>query len=124
MARETANSREQAKHYLSAHKIPQMFESLLSCLMLERPDDPVIYIEKKMAEIKEVGLENVNWETFVYHLHPYRDIVRRRHVHDGSKFDKEREIEETSKLEIERSKAVSRGSDYKPEVFQLTEAAQ
>lgn len=92
--------------------------------MLERPEDPVIYIEKKMAEIKEVGLDNVNWETFVFHLHPYRDIVRRKHIRDDSKFDKERELDELTKQELERSKAVSRGSDYKPEVFQLTEAAQ
>lgn len=102
-----------------------MFEGLLSCLMLERPDDPVNYIEKKMAEIKAIGLDNVNWETFVFHIHPYRDGIRRTLVHDGSKYDKERENEDKAKeaLESERSKAESRpASEYKPEVFQLTEA--
>ena len=79
----SAATREQAKQYLATHKIPQMFESLLSCLMIERPDDPVNYIEKKMAEIKQIGLDKVNWETFVFHLHPYRHPIRLQHVHDG-----------------------------------------
>jgi hypothetical protein len=32
----SAATREQAKQYLATHKIPQMFESLLSCLMIEK----------------------------------------------------------------------------------------
>lgn len=116
----SASTREQAKQYLAAHRIPQMFESLLSCLMIERPDDPVNYIEKKMAEIKQIGLDKVNWETFVFHLHPYRHPVRLAHVHDGSKFDREREEEEAAKREFHREKSM--GENYKPDVFQLTEA--
>lgn len=114
-----ASSREQAKQYLASHRIPQMFESLLSCLMIERPEDPVGYIEKRMAEIKDIGLDKVNWETFVFHLHPYRNPVRLAHVRDGSKFDREREEEEDAKLTIEREKT---GDSYKPDVFKLTEA--
>lgn len=120
-----ASTREQAKQYLANHKIPQMFEGLLSCLMLERPEDPVAYIEKKMAMIKEIGLDQVNWETFVYHLHPYRDPVRRQLVHDGSKFDKEFESEQELKQETSSQSSNSRTSQneaYKPELFQLTEA--
>ncbi|KAK3098060.1 hypothetical protein FSP39_015719 [Pinctada imbricata] len=116
-----ANNREAAKQYLATHRIPQMFESLLSCLMLERPEDPVEFISKKMSEVKEIGLDNVNWETFVFHLHPYRDNLRRNLVHDGSKYDKEREEEEEAKADNERGLSQSRAS-YKPEVFQLTEA--
>ena len=91
---QSASTREQAKQYLAAHRIPQMFESLLSCLMIERPDDPVSYVEKKMAEIKHIGIDKVNWETFVFHIHPYRHPVRLSHIHDGSKFDREREHKE------------------------------
>jgi hypothetical protein len=116
----SAATREQAKQYLATHKIPQMFESLLSCLMIERPDDPVNYIEKKMAEIKQIGLDKVNWETFVFHLHPYRHPIRLQHVHDGSKYDREREDEEEAKSEMKREKSM--GDNYKPDVFQLTEA--
>lgn len=108
------NPREAAKSYLSSHHIPQMFESLLSCLMLERPEDPVSFIERKMSEIRHIGIENVNWETFVLNLHPYRDPTRLEFVRDGSKFDKEREEEE----------AVKKGkSDYEPDVFKLTETS-
>lgn len=108
------NAREAAKHYLSSHHIPQMFESLLSCLMLERPDDPVSFIEKKMSEIRAIGIENVNWETFVLNLHPYRDQTRLEFIRDGSKFDKEREQDE----EIKKEK-----SNYEPDVFKLTETS-
>lgn len=110
------NSREAAKTYLSMHHIPQMFESLLSCLMLERPEDPVTFIEKKMSEIRSIGIENVNWETFVVDLHPYRDSKRLENIRDGSKFDKEREAEEEVKLGREKSA-------YEPDLFRLTEAS-
>lgn len=116
MAKPVVNAREAAKIYLASHQIPQMFESLLSCLMIERPEDPVQYIEKKMSEIQEIGIENVNWETFVLQLHPYRDPVRLQNIRDGSKFDREREaLEEVGQ----------RGDDgkiYEPDVFKLTEA--
>ncbi|KAH3739096.1 hypothetical protein DPMN_045743 [Dreissena polymorpha] len=110
------NAREAAKLYLASHQIPQMFESLLSCLMIERPEDPVAYVEKKMSEIRAIGVQNVNWETFVRELHPYRNSVRLQHVRDGSKFDKERQIlgEEGDGKEK---------SDYEPDLFKLTEAS-
>ena len=111
------NAREAAKQYLALHHIPQMFESLLSCLMVERPEDPVEYIEKKMTEIRSIGVDNVNWETFVLSLHPYRDSVRLQNIRDGSKFDKEREAEEESREKTDDGK-----TDYQPDVFKLTEA--
>lgn len=118
-----ANSREQAKQYLSSHKIPQMFESLLSCLMLERPEDPIAFIEKKMNQIRDVGLANVNWEYFIFHMHPYRDSLRRHLIKDGSKFDKEREAEDagSSKFDLDRERT---SDSYKPDVFKLTESQQ
>ena len=61
-----------------------------------------------------VGVENVNWETFVYELHPYRDPTRLDLIKDDSVFQQEFQREEASK---------SRGetSPYKPDVFKLTE---
>ena len=109
-------SREQAKQYLASHRIPQMFECLLSCLMMERPEDPVTFIETKMSEIKRIGVRNVNWETFVLSMHPYRDPVRREYIRDGSKYDIEREQEE----EVMKKEKEQRDA-YKPEVFSLTE---
>lgn len=117
----TVTTREQAKQYLASHRIPQMFESLLSCLMMERPEDPVSFIEAKMSQIKEVGVKNVNWETFVINMHPYRDPVRRQYVRDGSKYDKEYEEGEKK---IEAHKQEQTKGDYKPEVFELTEPSE
>ncbi|KAK7463224.1 hypothetical protein BaRGS_00032470 [Batillaria attramentaria] len=118
----TVTTREQAKQYLASHRIPQMFESLLSCLMMERPEDPVSFIEDKMSQIKQIGVKNVNWETFVISMHPYRDPVRRQYVRDGSKYDKEYEAEEQLVKDAQEQKAEqSKGDDYKPDVFELTE---
>lgn len=112
-------TREQAKCYLALHRIPQMLECLLSCLMMETPDDPVAYIENKMSQIKDIGIDNVNWETFVYNLHPYRDNVRRELIQDDSKFHKE--WEEQKKASNSSPYQPHRGT-YKPGVFKLTEA--
>ncbi|KAK7107288.1 adenylate kinase isoenzyme 5-like [Littorina saxatilis] len=121
----TVTSREQAKQYLATHRIPQMFESLLSSLMMERPEDPVAFIETKMAQIRQVGVKNVNWESFVLSMHPYRDPVRREYVRDGSKYDKEREDEQKKMDDVEEQKLQREqaGEDYQPDLFQLTEAS-
>lgn len=57
--------------------------------MMERPENPVEYIENKMCQIRDIGPENINWETLISHLHPYRDNIRRQLIRDGSIFDKE-----------------------------------
>lgn len=120
-----STTREQAKQYLAMHHIPQMFESLLSCLMMERPEDPVSYIEDKMSEIRTIGANNVNWETFVYQLHPYRDPVRRHFVRDGSKFDKEFEENERKMKEMKINQELQSRQNshekYQTELFKLTE---
>merc|ERR1711976_858604 len=65
-----------AKKYLEDNKVNEMFESLLASLMLERPENHFAFLETKLEEIKAKGVENVNWETFVYHLHPTRNEKR------------------------------------------------
>jgi len=122
----SASNRDQAKRYLADHKIPQIFESLLSCLMMERPENPVEYIEKKMIEIKTIGPDQVNWETLVAHLHPYRDNIRRQFIRDGSLFDQEfakmqGEIEEYRQRKKEHFESMAT-DDYQSDLFQLTEA--
>ena len=59
-----------------------MFESIVAGLMMERPEDPLKYMDKRLDQIKEKGVHFVNWETFVYHLHPRRDSIHLKLVHD------------------------------------------
>ncbi|GFR62236.1 adenylate kinase isoenzyme 5 [Elysia marginata] len=137
----SAASREVAKQYLNQHKIPQLFESLLSSLMMERPENPVEYIEKKMCQIRDLGVDNVTWETLISHLHPYRDNIRRQFVRDGSLYDREYttlegEIEEYRQRKKEQFESLATSGfedsndddctveqqQYDSQLFQLTEA--
>ncbi|CAL1526778.1 unnamed protein product [Lymnaea stagnalis] len=118
--------REETKKYLQEHKIPQLFQSLLSSLMLERPENPVEYIENKMCQIRDIGPENVKWETLVSHLHPYRNNIRRQYIRDGSVFDKEfsellDQMEDFEQRKKDRFEFIAK-QRYKPEIFSLTEA--
>lgn len=63
-------------------------------------------------QVKVQGSDNVNWETFIYDLHPYRDSVRLSLIKDNSSFQQEARRKEEEAAEIEK---------YKPEVFKLTE---
>ena len=77
-----------------------------------------------MSQIKQIGVKNVNWETFVITMHPYRDPVRRELVRDGSKYDKEYEEEQKKMQEEQRNlQQEQTGEDYKSELFELTEAS-
>ena len=75
--------------YLEDNSVPQMFESLMACLMMEQPDDMYSYLDNKLETIKSIGPENINWETFVYPLHPSRDPVRQQLLKDRD----EKEVE-------------------------------
>jgi len=65
--------------------------------------------------MKHIGIENVNWETFVHDLHPYRDPTRIALIRDNSSFQREAQHKAEEEKELEK---------YKPEVFQLTENQQ
>jgi len=93
---------------------------------MERPENPVEFIERKMKEIKEIGADNVDWETLVQHLHPYRNDVRRQFIRDGSLFDQEftklqGEIDDYNKRKTDHFEALA-NTAYTPELFSLTEA--
>lgn len=119
------------RQYLADNKVPEMFQSLIASLMMERPTDMFSYLDTKLEAIKEVGLENIDWETFVYPLHPSRDPVRMQFVKEKEEgkdndlpFDsgyggaKGCEVAEDSAKGPESNEA---SGSYKPDVFQLTE---
>lgn len=91
--------------------------------MMERPEDPVSFIEAKMSQIREIGVKNVNWETFVITMHPYRDPIRREFVRDGSKYDKEYEEEQRALRGEKPPPKEQTEEEYQPDLFQLTEAS-
>ncbi|XP_067951291.1 uncharacterized protein [Watersipora subatra] len=105
---------EMAQDYIAEHRVNQMFSSILSALMMHKPKDPVNFIQNTLDEVKLVGVENVDWETFVYDLHPYRDPKRLDLIKDNSIFQQEAKKEEEA-----QSQATS--TAYKPDVFKLTE---
>ena len=112
---------ELAASYLRQHKIPQMFESIVAGLMIERPEDPFQYMDKRLDQIKEKGVHFVNWETFVHHLHPRRDPAHLKLVHDPQ-YDKTVKPEKEDKMGTEQG-LERENTFYKPDVFRLTEPA-
>lgn len=49
---------ESAKSYLAEHKIRQLFEKLTAELVQIRPNDPVVYMQNRLAEIHEHGFSS------------------------------------------------------------------
>ncbi|KAK2142062.1 hypothetical protein LSH36_1001g00024 [Paralvinella palmiformis] len=96
-----------ARAYLEESKIPDMFRSLLAGLMIQRPSEPYRYLDSKLEELKVRGMENVDWESFVYDLHPSRDPLHCKLVKDGKSTEKNSELPPFV--------------DYEPKLFQLTE---
>ncbi|XP_074662408.1 uncharacterized protein LOC141914956 [Tubulanus polymorphus] len=114
-----------AKSYLNKHRLPDVIGSIISGLMVERPDDHFAYIQNKLNAIQGQGADKVDWETFVYDLHPYRDPVRLHLIRDYSRFY----IEFLRKMNVDedvikresQSRSGFEYESYKPEVFRLTE---
>ena len=72
----------------------------------------------QLNAIKEVGLENVDWETFVQHLHPTRDKVRLEHIQDEVSMKIRKEIEQQEGCVKPNE---TKNEEYESDVFQLTE---
>ena len=70
----------QAKEYMESHSVQKMFESLIASLMLERPENHFKFLDEKLDAIKEIGVENIDWESFIHDLHPSKDPVRNEYV--------------------------------------------
>lgn len=108
---------QNAKMYLEANRVPQMFQSLLSCLMLEQPDNCVSFMSKKLEEIREMDLDQVDWECFIKHLHPRENAIRKELVKDY-----DTKVEQVQvKNEMQPFANMKANDQYKPTVFQLTE---
>ena len=90
-----------ARHYLDNHNIPQLFESLLSSLMVEKPGDLSVHLEQKLEEVKAKGIENVDWETFVHDLHPLRDPKRKEIIQEDPPTVMKKPPTETINIESE-----------------------
>lgn len=43
---------EIAKEYLAEHRVQQMFSSLLSALMMHKPEDPITFIQGTLDEVR------------------------------------------------------------------------
>ena len=99
-----------AKAYLEDNRIPQMFECLIASLMMDKPDDPFDYLDNQLTEMKEIGIDKVNFDTFIQERHPTKDPVRLELIQD----------ETTMKIKEKREKPV-KDESYKPELFELTE---
>ncbi|XP_078686294.1 uncharacterized protein LOC144918994 isoform X2 [Branchiostoma floridae x Branchiostoma belcheri] len=54
-----------AKQYLSKKEIPQLFESILTGLMYNRPEDHISYIEDCLQQAKQSDIQNLRWDSFV-----------------------------------------------------------
>uniref|UniRef100_A0A0N5CDC8 Adenylate kinase n=1 Tax=Strongyloides papillosus TaxID=174720 RepID=A0A0N5CDC8_STREA len=55
----------EAKKYLSDHKIPQLFEGLMTGLIYNKPDDPIEFIETSISKIKNDPSLALKWDSFV-----------------------------------------------------------
>ena len=100
-----------SNRYLMENKVNRMFDSLVAGLIIERPDDHMTFLDTKLAEIKAKGIDNVDWETFVYHLHPLRSEARKMIIND--EVIPERVLTSPSQKE----------ASYEPNLFKLTETA-
>ena len=115
------------KQYLQKHSIPQIIRSIVSGLMVQRPDDHFAYIKEKLIECQNTDDKlSLDWETFVYHLHPYRNERRLEYVHDYSRFYVEylekRGLDVPSLLDIESAcNPYEQQPVYQPDLFKLTE---
>lgn len=47
---------EMAKEYIAEHRVQQMFSSLLSALVMHRPEDPIAFIQMKLDEVGHCNL--------------------------------------------------------------------
>jgi len=107
------SKQKNAQSYLENNKVPQIFKSLIAGLMLEKPENHLSYLDAKLEEIQALGVDQVDWESFVYHMHPTRQPVHEQLIDDETT----KKARALKSLDNQRSP-----QDYSPQVFQLTEA--
>jgi len=67
-----------AAEYLERHNIAGLLNGMMSALMMSLPEDPVDCMRRAVNSAREMGLDNVDWHTFVWPLHPHNDPLRRK----------------------------------------------
>jgi len=70
-----------AAEYLRRHNINGLLSGMMAGLMMALPEDHVDYMQQAVSSARDMGLENVDWQTFVQALHPYKDPLRRKLFH-------------------------------------------
>ncbi|XP_023930387.1 adenylate kinase isoenzyme 5 isoform X1 [Lingula anatina] len=56
-----------AKKYLTNKEIPQLFESLMTGLLFNRPEDHIAFLQACLEKVKHEGLHNIKWNVFIEH---------------------------------------------------------
>lgn len=65
-----------AADYLERHNINGLFSGMMAGLTMALPDDHIDYMKQSVDTARQTGLENVDWRTFVWPLHPHHDPLR------------------------------------------------
>lgn len=69
-------------------------------LMMECPDDHMTYMEDKLDVMKEIGVENVDWDVFIVHLHPTRDQNRAELLNESDYVESKKGYKHVSDSEL------------------------
>ncbi|XP_070192734.1 F-box and leucine-rich repeat protein 13-like isoform X2 [Littorina saxatilis] len=64
------------RKYLRVNKLPDIYEALLTGLAVMCPDDPLQFIQDKLMQLKEQGLDELQWDMFIEEcMRPYHKVV-------------------------------------------------
>jgi len=69
---------QDAAEYLERHNLTGLLNGMIAGLMMSLPEDHIDYMRYAVNTARQMGLENVDWLTYVWPLHPYRDPLRRK----------------------------------------------
>ncbi|KAM4676673.1 F-box and leucine-rich repeat protein 13 [Discoglossus pictus] len=59
------NADVQLRTYIKQHSLPEIYEALLCGLSIMCPENPLLFIEQKIKEILEKGLDTLSWDMFI-----------------------------------------------------------
>lgn len=68
--------------------------------MLECPENHMNYIQEKLDIMKDIGVENVDWDVFISHLHPTRDPFHVEFINDSEYVDLKKGYKHVSDSEL------------------------
>ena len=65
-----------AAEYLQQNNLTGLLNGMMAGLMMALPEDPIDYMQRAVNSARDMGLEYVDWQTFVWPLHPHNDPLR------------------------------------------------